>query len=105
MAAGPKHPAHLAEDLLRIPQVLEHPDAHDEVERIAGEWQLLPRAADDRHAGRPAGQRWRIGVEPGGELYIAPEQLDHPASPTAEVQHMARGGHVASDEGLELVPA
>ena len=53
MAPRPEHPRHLAEHLQWLLHVLEHPDAHNEVERLAGEWEVLTDAAENRHPRRP----------------------------------------------------
>src|SRR5439155_10848119 len=87
-------------------QVLEHPEAHDQVERLADERQPLSHSADDGHAWcAMLVQRGRIGIEPGGKPDVAPEQLDDTATAAAEVEHAAFRGGVAADHRLELVTA
>jgi hypothetical protein len=51
------------------------------------------------------GQRRRVRVEAGGDLHIAPEQLHHAAPSAPQVEHPARRGHMAANDGFQLVAA
>ena len=78
MATGFQHPANLAQRRGGVFEMLEHPQANDEVERVVDKRQVLADAADDRHPrGAVLAQRGGVGIQPGRDPDVAPEQLDH----------------------------
>jgi hypothetical protein len=106
MTARHEHAVHLVEDRLRTLDVFEYPQAHDQVERLVGERQLLAPASNDRQARLMTfAKRRRIGVEPGRQLHVAPEQLDHPTTAAAEVHDPRLRCYVAADQRLQLLAA
>src|SRR6266704_388919 len=104
--SGPEHPPNLAEDHSRITQMLEHPQADDEVERLVDEGQALASALEHRHAGGAMlRERSRIGVDARRERDLPPEQLEHPAAAAPKVQDPAPRREMGSNEGLDHLAA
>src|SRR5439155_20370088 len=101
-----QHAMHLTQHRDGVLQVLEDPEAYDEVERLIHERQPLSHPTDHGHAWcAMLVQRGRIRVEPGGKPDVAPEQLDDAATAAADVEHAAFRGGVAADHRLEVVTA
>src|SRR2546430_16540858 len=106
MSPRPQDSTNLPERFDGILEMLEHPQANDQVERLVDERHALADAADHRHALRPMlGQRRRVGIEACGELDLAPEELDDTAPAAAQVEDAAAGCDVAAHHRLELVAA
>ena len=70
--------------------MLQHPQAHDEVEGLVDKRQAFGHPPDHRHAnGAVPAQRRPIGIEARGKLYVAPDFLDQTAPAASEVQDAA----------------
>src|ERR1700730_9336983 len=86
--------------------MLQHPEADHQVKRLIGERKLLTAAANDRQAGFVMFcQRGPIGVEPGRQLDVTPDELDHTAPAAAQVEDVGSWIRVAPNELLELLIA
>ena len=106
MAKGFQHAASLSQRDGGVLEMLEHPQADDEVKRPIRKGKVLADAPDHRHRrGAMLAQRGRVRIQPGGKPDVAPEQLHHTAPAATEVEHRAACRDVAAHDRLELVTA